>query len=92
MVDRQSPLFPGYVFVRVDECRLAEIAAVPAVLGALPLGREPESVPAGVVRALQEREANGDFRFTDTVTGRRKRRRLLRSFRELGLWQEAMAA
>jgi hypothetical protein len=92
MSDQQSPLFPRYLFIMSDKCRLAEIAAVPAVLGALPLGREPESVNGELVKALQTRQESGEFRFSDTATGKRKRRKVLRSLRELDLWQEAMAA
>jgi hypothetical protein len=92
LVDRQSPLFARYLFAMTDKCRLAEIVAVPAVVGALPLGREPEPVPVGAVKALQEREANGEFRFSSTASGKRRRRRVLRSLRELDLWQEAIAA
>jgi hypothetical protein len=92
LTEVRRPLLGPYTFVRSHEDELSALVLIPGIRAILPPGRAPECVQGHVVDNLRVRELAGEFRFTDTVTGRRKRRKVLRSLRELGLWQEMAEA
>lgn len=52
------PLFPGYVFVRMDaeQPRLSVINNTFGVIGLVQFGSEPQSIPAAMVEAIRSRE------------------------------------
>jgi transcription antitermination factor NusG len=91
LVDVRRPLLGPYLFVQCHRDDLSGLMVVPGVCGVLPHGREPEPVPSEAIDDLRTRELAGLFRFTCTVTGRRKHRRLIRSFAEMGLELKAAA-
>jgi hypothetical protein len=92
LVEVRAPLLGPYGFVLSPKASLSELWNIPGVWGVLPVGREPEPVPSGVIDNLQARELAGEFYFKPTVTDKRRHRRVLRSFKELGILQEAFAA
>jgi hypothetical protein len=92
LVEVRRPLLGRYAFAQGRQDEIAGWMDIPGVWGCLPHGRPPEAVPGHVVEELRVRELAGEFRFADTVTGRRRHRRVLRSLRELGVLQEALAA
>jgi hypothetical protein len=92
LVEVRRPLLGRYLFAQGHQDELSAWKDVPGVWGCLPHGRAPEAVPGHIVEDLRVRELAGEFRFSDTVTGRRKLRRVLHSLRELGVLHEALAA
>ncbi len=50
-IDR--PLFPGYVFVRIDRSERVRVLELPGVLSIVGAGREPVSLPTEEIEALR---------------------------------------
>jgi transcriptional antiterminator RfaH len=61
------PLFPRYLFAGLDRSvmRWRPIASTAGVADIVRVGDEPAPVPAGIIAAIREREAGGDFDRTD---------------------------
>lgn len=92
LIEKRAPLLGPYMFAHSLMANLSELRDIPGVWGVLPVGREPEPIPSGIIDNLQTRELTGEFTFKDTQTDKRRHRRILRSFKELGILQEALAA
>jgi len=54
-IDR--PLFPGYVFVRIDRSERVRVLELPGVLSIVGAGREPVSLPMEEIEALRNAAA-----------------------------------
>ena len=50
----ERPLFPGYVFVRIDRTEKVRVLELPGVLSIIGAGREPISLPTEEIQALRE--------------------------------------
>ena len=53
-VDLELPLFPNYVFVRIDPLERLRVLKVPSVISIVSVGREPLPVPDHYISALRE--------------------------------------
>lgn len=65
-----APLFPGYLFVRMDPAatRWRAIRSTIGVRDLVCLGDMPSAVPEGIVEGLQAREGEGGFVRMDKVS------------------------
>jgi transcription antitermination factor NusG len=59
LVEVECPLFPGYLFCRVDFRRPFPIVTVPGVLSIVGRGREPESIPEHEILAVDRMLQSG---------------------------------
>jgi transcription antitermination factor NusG len=50
----EQPLFPGYVFVRIDRRERLRVLELPGVLSIVGTGREPTSLPTEEIEALRK--------------------------------------
>jgi transcription termination/antitermination protein NusG len=50
----EQPLFPGYVFVRIDRRERLRVLELPGVLSIVGTGREPTALPTEEIEALRE--------------------------------------
>lgn len=53
------PLFPGYVFCRVDSVRRADVLSIPGVFDFVRVGSEPTPIDAGEIESLSRLVASG---------------------------------
>ncbi|MEM9918269.1 MAG: UpxY family transcription antiterminator [Bacteroidota bacterium] len=49
-----SPLFPGYLFVRIDKHHIWEVANLPGAIRLIGAGDTPESIPDKVIDSIQK--------------------------------------
>lgn len=84
-----SPLLPRYLFVCVDDAdSLGEVRSLATVQEVLPHEHAPIPIPAHEIDSWKRRQEAGEFRFRETVTGRKKHRKILRAFQELVVLRE----
>jgi hypothetical protein len=80
----QTPLLPRYLFLCLaDIDQLWQARSLATVQEVLPHEHEPLAISGYVVDSFKQREAAGEFRFRETITGRRRQRKILRSFEDL---------
>jgi hypothetical protein len=80
----QVPLLPRYLFVFVrDFNRLGELLEISTIFEILPHQFDPIPVPTVEIEWLKQREEAGEFRFKETVTSRKRERRILRRLEDL---------
>ena len=53
VVDRQLPLFPGYVFCRFDATRRFPIITIPGVVSIVGFGNDPAVIPDQEIEAIE---------------------------------------
>ena len=53
VVETSLPLFPGYVFCRLDSCLCSPVICTPGVVSILSFGGKPAPVPDGEIKAIE---------------------------------------
>ena len=82
--EHKTPLLSRYLFICLSDFnRLGELLEIPTISEILPHEFEPIPVPAVEIGKLMQREANGEFKFKETVTDRKRQRKILRRFEDL---------